>query len=104
MLPLLGRQSVSYKSVTLRAEDEMTSTMSGMPFQIIYEPGGKIRISGELTSLEQADEFIAAVQALKHLMTPSPTASHGPEENARTISIGTRQPMTNVLPLWRAYP
>jgi hypothetical protein len=61
----------------------MTSTMSGMPFQIIYEPGGKIRISGELTSLEQADEFIAAVQALKHLMTPSPAASHGPEENAK---------------------
>ena len=44
---------------------------SGVPFQITYMPGGKIRISGELTSQERADEFIGAIQALKLFMVRS---------------------------------
>jgi hypothetical protein len=44
---------------------------SGEPFQITYAPGGKIRLSGELTSRERADELIHAIEALKHLMTTS---------------------------------
>jgi hypothetical protein len=44
---------------------------SGEPFQITYTPGGKIRIAGELTSRERADEFIKAIQALKLLMAPT---------------------------------
>jgi hypothetical protein len=44
---------------------------SGVPFQIIYTPGGKIRVSGELTSPERADEFIRAIEALKLLMARS---------------------------------
>jgi hypothetical protein len=60
----------------------MTSNVSSIPFQIIYTPGGKIRISGELSSPEQADEFVAAIQALKHLMTPSPAASSALEGKA----------------------
>ena len=45
--------------------------VSGVPFEITYTPGGKIRISGELTSRERADEFIQAIEALKMLMTTS---------------------------------
>jgi hypothetical protein len=44
---------------------------SGIPFQITYTPGGKIRIAGELTSRERADEFIKAIEALKLLMVTS---------------------------------
>jgi hypothetical protein len=63
-------------------EPKMASDGSSMPFQIVYTQGGKIRISGELASPEQADEFTAAIQALKHLITPSSAASSLPEGKA----------------------
>jgi hypothetical protein len=55
------------------AASQQTTIMprSGVPFEITYTPGGKIRIAGELTSRERADEFIKAIEALKLLMVTS---------------------------------
>jgi len=64
---------------------------SGVPFEIFYTPGGKIRISGELTSPERADEFIRAIEALKLLMVrsdgvqrPSPGTELDEQDDAPT--------------------
>jgi hypothetical protein len=41
--------------------------VSGEPFRVSFTPGG-IEVCGKLTNAEQADELIAAIQALKLLL------------------------------------
>jgi hypothetical protein len=60
---------------------------AGAPFQITYTPGGKIRIAGELTSRERADEFIQAIQALKLLMTPTDEAQRPTATEAAKYAV-----------------
>ena len=62
------RQDITPSQREAAAPFEATAaTASGEPFRVSFTPGG-IEVSGKLTSAEQADELIAAIEALKLLL------------------------------------
>ena len=57
----------------------------GEPFRVSFVPGG-IEVSGRITSRERADELVAAIQALKLLLTPVNERPNGYEEEGMSLA------------------
>jgi hypothetical protein len=95
MADLQQRQGVAQRQREGATGYETTFTpASGEPFRVSFVPGG-IEVSGRLTSLERADEMIAAIKALRLLLKPAGVAVK-PEWADKTFTAGEHAPASGV--------